>query len=230
MKKEISEALTKDLGKSDGVNSMYEFGGLFGELDHTIAELKNWVQDKRVDHPLTLTPGKSYIQYEPLGVVTILGSWNFPLATAFAPLIPAIAAGNCVVLKTSEMAPWTAKVVKTFFARHLDLSAYQCVFGGVQVAIRLTSSPFDKICFTGSTEKGKLVAAAAAKNLVPCILELGGKSPAIVDKSCNLDFTCKKIATMSFLNAGQFCIRSDYVLVEYSMVNKFVETMSKYLD
>jgi len=175
-------------------------------------------------------PGKSYIQQEPLGVIGIMGSWNFPIATSLGPLVSAMAAGNAVVLKPSEMAPYSAKIMKTLFARHLDLNAYQCVNGQVQVAIRTSQSPFDKIVFTGSTEKGKLVAAAAARNLTPCILELGGKCPIIVDKSADMDYAVSKIATISFINSGQLCIRADYCLIESSLVNTFVKKLHEKLE
>lgn len=132
----------------------------------------------------------------------MLGSWNYPLATALGPVISAIAAGNCVILKPSEVAPFTAKAVKDLFDRFLDRTAYACVNGAVNVAIRTTQTPVDLIIFTGSTEKGKLVAAAAAKNLVPCILELGGKCPMVIDESCDLEYTAKKAAAMGFLNSG----------------------------
>jgi aldehyde dehydrogenase (NAD+) len=141
-----------------------------------------------VDTPMLIGPGKSYIIREPLGVVAIIGSWNYPFVTTISPMANAIAAGNTVVLKPSELSPFSAKIIKTLMAMSIDSSCYQCVFGHVKVAIALTSSPVDKIIFTGSTEKGRLVAAAAAKNLVPCILELGGKSPMIVDKSANLEY------------------------------------------
>ena len=133
-----------------------------------------------------------------------------------------MAAGNCVLLKPSEMAPYTAKILKQLFARFLDCNAYQCVNGAVNVAIRTTTSPVDLIIFTGSTEKGKLVAQAAAKNLVPCILELGGKCPMVIDENCDLGYTAKKAAAMAFLNSGQLCIRSDYCLVQSSLMDKFL--------
>lgn len=172
------------------------------------------MKEECVDTPFSLGPGKSYIMKEPLGVIAVMGSWNFPISTTIVPAISAIAAGNCVVIKPSEMAPWSAKIMKTLCARYLDLAAYKCINGQVQVAIRTTTSKFDKIIFTGSTEKGKLVAAAAAKNLVPCCLELGGKCPLVIDKSADLEFAAMKIAQTGFINSGQLCIRCDYLLVD----------------
>jgi aldehyde dehydrogenase (NAD+) len=202
MSADLSKAVTADLAKDDFSNWLFEVRMLEREIEHGLKHLKGWMKDECVDTPLMLGPAKSYLQKEPLGVVAVLGSWNYPLATALGPVISAILAGNCVILKPSEMAPYTAKAVKTLFARFLDLSAYQCINGGVNVAIRTTSSKVDLIIFTGSTEKGKLVAGAAAKNLVPCILELGGKCPMIIDESCDLAYSCKKAAAMGFLNSG----------------------------
>ena len=158
MASELSKAVTTDLAKSDFSNWLFELCMLEREIDHTLAHLSRWMKDECVDTPLMLGPGKSYLQREPLGVVAVLGSWNYPLATLIGPVISAISAGNAVLLKPSEMAPFTAKAVKTLFARFMDLSTIQCVNGGVNVAIRTTSSPVDLIVFTGSTEKGKLVA------------------------------------------------------------------------
>lgn len=202
MATDLSSAVTQDLAKDDFSNWMFELRMIEREVEHSLKHLKSWMTDEVMDTPLFLGPARSYLQREPLGIVAVLGSWNYPLATALGPVVSAIAAGNTVLLKPSEMAPWTAKAVKTLFARFLDLNAFQCVNGAVNVAIRLTSSPVDLIIFTGSTEKGKLVAGAAAKNLVPCILELGGKCPLVLDDSCDLEYTAKKTAAMAFLNSG----------------------------
>lgn len=162
--------------------------------------------------------------------MAVLGSWNYPLATALGPCISAIAAGNCVILKPSEVAPYTAKAVKDLFDRFLDRSAFVCINGAVNVAIRTTQTPVDLIVFTGSTEKGKLVAAAAAKNLVPCILELGGKCPMVIDESCDLEYTAKKAAAMAFINSGQLCIRSDYLLVHTNLADKFITRLKANME
>lgn len=200
------------------------------DVEHTMEHLQDWMTEKCIDTPFMIGPAKSYILAEPLGVVAVLGSWNYPLATAIAPVINAIAAGNCVILKPSEIAPYTSRVMKKLFAFHLDSNAYQCVQGAVQVAIRATSSPVDLIIFTGSTEKGRLVAAAAAKNLVPCILELGGKSPVVVDKSADVEFAAMKLAHIAFMNSGQLCIRSDYVLCEHSLVQDLIKQLKKQIE
>jgi len=227
---DLSKAVTADLAKDDFSNWLFEIRMLEREIEHCLKHLKGWMKDECVNTPLMLGPAKSYLQKEPLGVVAVLGSWNYPLATSIGPVISAIAAGNCVILKPSEMAPYTAVVVKTLFARFLDLTAYKCINGGVNVAIRTTSSLVDLIIFTGSTEKGKLVAMSAAKNLVPCILELGGKCPMIIDESCDLEYTAKKAAAMGFLNSGQLCIRSDYILVHTTLADKFLTKLKANMD
>lgn len=163
-------------------------------------------------------------------MVAILGSWNFPIATLLGPLVSAIAAGNAVIAKPSEISAFSAKVIKSLFMRHLDLNVYQCVNGGIKTAISLTSSKVDLIIYTGSTEKGRLVAAAAAQNLTPCILELGGKSPIIVDEGCNLDYTVSKVAAIANLNFGQLCIRCDYVLIPHTIADKFCESLTRKID
>ncbi len=139
---------------------------------------------------MMLGPATSKITNEPFGVVLVMGSWNYPLYTLLGPMVHAIGAGNTVIVKPSEIAPHVSNQVKRFVMKYLDTNAYICVEGQVQVAIALTNKKFDLICYTGSSEKGKLVAQAAAKNLVPCILELGGKCPTVVDESANIDFAC----------------------------------------
>lgn len=227
MQKELCEEVQKDLGRESFATWFYEFSVIEKEIDHTLANLKAWRKGQCVSTPVFLGPACSRIIYEPLGVACIIGSWNFPLYTTLAPLIYAIAAGNAAVIKPSEVSAFTSKKLKALITRWLDLNCFACVEGKVEVAKALTNSKFDLICFTGSTEKGKLVAEAAGKNLVPCILELGGKSPAVVDENANLEHTAKKIALGRFLNAGQVCISPDYVLVHYQVTEKFITYLGK---
>lgn len=189
------------------------------EVDHTIENLKKWMANTSVDQPMLTGIAESYIVREPLGVFSVIGSWNYPYLTVLCPLVSVIAAGNCAIIKPSELSPWSSTELKNLIARYLDTSCFQCVLGGVKVAIRSTSVKVDKIIFTGSTEKGALVAQSAAKNLVPCILELGGKSPCIIDKGADLSYTASKISFCSFFNFGQTCVRPDYILIDYSIVN-----------
>lgn len=174
-----------------------------------------------------LGPAKSRIVYEPRGVVAILGSWNYPIYTVLSPLVNAIAAGNAAIVKPSELAPYIYKKLKSLFVLHLDNDVYPIIEGQVEVAKALTSAKVDMICFTGSTEKGRLVAEAAGKNLVPCLLELGGKSPLIVDSSASVSFAAKKIAMAKFVNSGQTCVAPDYVLCHYSVADKLIADLKK---
>jgi aldehyde dehydrogenase (NAD+) len=143
------------------------------------------------------------------------------------PLVSVIASGNCAVVKPSEVAPHASLKLKQLILRNLDGDSYRAIEGLVEVAKALTNAPFDGICFTGSTEKGRLVATAAGKNLVPCVLELGGKCPVIVDESANLDFAAKEIARARFMNCGQTCVATDYVLLHYSVTDSFVRLLEK---
>lgn len=161
MNKELIESVKADIGRESFVTWFSEISILEKEIDHTISNLKKWSRDIVVDTPVFLGPAKSKIVHEPLGVVAIMGSWNFPLYTNLSPLISVIAAGNTAVIKPSEIAPATLRKIKALFARNMDTSAYICIEGAVLVAQKLSSSKLDCICFTGSSEKGKLVAQAA---------------------------------------------------------------------
>ena len=161
MNKELIEAVKADIGRESFVTWFSEISILEKEIDHTLSNLKKWSKDIVVDTPVFLGPAKSKIVHEPLGVVAIMGSWNFPLYTNISPLISVIAAGNTAVIKPSEIAPATLRKIKALFARNMDTSAYICIEGAVLVAQKLSSSNLDCICFTGSSEKGKLVAQAA---------------------------------------------------------------------
>lgn len=174
-----------------------------------------------VPTPFYMTPGLSYIHYEPLGVALIMNAWNYPFMGAIQPLITAIATGNMAIIKTSEVAKSSSKVIKKLVERYLDNKAYKVIEGEVEVAKEIITKPFDLVVFTGSSDKGKIVASAAGKNLTPCILELGGKSPCIVDKKANLDYAADKIVFGRFSNSGQTCVAPDYVLVHEEVASEF---------
>jgi aldehyde dehydrogenase (NAD+) len=227
--KDIDDALKTDLGREGYTNVLFETGGIEKKIDHAIENLHQWMQPDKKDTPIVLGPGRSRVVYEPLGVALIMGSWNFPFFTTIGPVIYAIAAGCCFIAKPSELAPQSSKIIKRLIVRYLDSSCYSCIEGAVKVAIAITSKPFDVILFTGSTEKGKLVAAAAAKNLVPCILELGGKSPTIIDESADLDFAAKKVVWGRYANCGQICVAPDYVLCHNKHIGKFNDLLKKYI-
>lgn len=175
------------------------------------------MKDEHFDPHLIFAPSQTYIKYEPLGVALIFGSWNYPYFVNIKPLIQAIATGNSAMIKPSEMSPATSEAIKNLVDKYLDPRFYRVILGGVDLSIEITKHKWDLICFTGSTEKGKLVAKAAAENLIPCILELGGKCPMIVDESANADHAAFKAVAFKFQNAGQTCINLDYILVHESL-------------
>ena len=155
-----------------------------------------------MDTTLMAAPGKSYLIPEPYGVVLVIGAWNYPIFTLIPPVAQAIGAGNAVVLKPSELVPHVSNVLAKLITKYLDKSLYRVIEGGVNVAINITKQPFDLIIFTGGTEKGKLVAKAAAENLVPCILELGGKGPCIIDSTSDLALVGRRVISTKFFNCG----------------------------
>jgi aldehyde dehydrogenase (NAD+) len=154
--------------------------------------------DVYFDPALIFFPNSTKIRYEPLGVALIYGSWNFPYFVTLKPLANAIAAGNCAIIKPSEMSPKSSGIIQKIVQKYLDNDCYRVILGDVNVSIQIGKFPFDLICFTGSTEKGKLVAKVAAENLIPCILELGGKCPIIIDESADVDFAAMKVAAAKF--------------------------------
>jgi aldehyde dehydrogenase (NAD+) len=156
------------------------------------------MRDVYFDPSLIFFPNSTKIRYEPLGVALIYGSWNFPYFVTLKPLANAIAAGNCAIIKPSEMSPKSSNIIQKIVQKYLDNDCYRVILGDVNVSIQIGKYPFDLICFTGSTEKGKLVAKVAAENLIPCILELGGKCPMIIDESADVDFAAMKAVAAKF--------------------------------
>lgn len=167
--------------------------------------------------------------YEPLGVVAVYGAWNVPMSTTVKPLITAISAGNCCFVKPSEMSPCIAEMIKKLVDSYLDPKAIAVVNGGPELGKKMNTQRFDLICFTGSTQVGKIVAAEAGKNLVPCILELGGKCPFIVDSDADINTAATKCMMAKTLNSGQVCIAPDYVMVHEKVLKRFVEACQRKL-
>ena len=174
---------------------------------------------------LLLAPGRTSVRYEPFGVCGIYSAWNYPLVTMLKPVVQCICTGNAAIIKPSEVAPATSAVLKKFVERYLDTDFYQVIEGGIDVAVALNKQKLDLICFTGSTSVGKIVATAAAANLTPCILELGGKCPVVVDREADLDHATDKLCFSKFQNQGQTCLAPDYFLVHESVVKVFVAMM-----
>ena len=221
----LEEALKKDLGKSAFESYATEIGFVLADIRYTIQNLQKWSAPKRVRTPLYLFPGKSKIQKEPYGSVLILWPYNYPVQLLAEPLIGAIAAGNCAVLKPSELTPHVSEAMYQIVHSTFKEEYIACVEGGVEVNQELLSQKFDYIFFTGSERVGRIVMKAAAENLTPVTLELGGKSPVIIEKTANIKEAARRIAWGKLMNAGQTCVAPDYVLVDESRKQQFLTEM-----
>lgn len=221
----LEEALKKDLGKSAFESYATEIGFVLADIRYTIQNLQKWSAPKRVRTPLYLFPGKSKIQKEPYGSVLILGPYNYPVQLLAEPLVGAIAAGNCAVLKPSELTPHVSEAMYQIVHSTFKEEYIACVEGGVEVNQELLSQKFDYIFFTGSERVGMIVMKAAAENLTPVTLELGGKSPVIIEKTANIKEAARRIAWGKLMNAGQTCVAPDYVLVDESRKQQFLTEM-----
>ncbi|NFS29627.1 aldehyde dehydrogenase [Clostridium botulinum] len=227
---EIYEALNLDLGKNEFESYATEIGFILSSIEYSIKNLKKWSKCKKVKTPMYLLPSKGYIMYEPYGTVLIMGPYNYPFQLLIEPLIGAISAGNCAVLKPSELSPNVSKVVSKIISETYNENYITCIEGGIETNTALINSKFDYIFFTGSVNVGKIVMKAAAENLIPITLELGGKSPVIVDKSTNVKVVAKRIIWGKTLNAGQTCVAPDYVLAENSIKDSLIEEMKKVIQ
>ena len=224
---QILKALRSDLGKSAEESYMSEIGMCLTEIRHTARHLREWSRPQRVPTPLMHFPGSSRIVREPRGVCLIIAPWNYPFLLAVGPMISAIAAGNCVTLKPSEYAPATAAVLEKMLDVCFEERFCRTVTGGAEVSAAETARPYDMIFFTGSTAVGRKVMAAAAQNLTPVVLELGGKSPCIVDETADLPVAAARIIWGKCLNSGQTCVAPDYVLVARSRKDALIREMQK---
>jgi aldehyde dehydrogenase (NAD+) len=227
----LDEAIYKDFKKSPFENYNTELALLFLEIKDAVKNLKNWSAKKRVSTSILNQPGKSYIIPEPLGVCLVISAWNYPYQISLAPVIAAIAAGNTVILKPSELSSHTSAALAKIINNNFDTGFFHVVEGDREVTSELLKYKFDKIFFTGSVSVGKIIYAAAAKHLTPVTLELGGKSPAIITESANIKLSAKRLIWSKFLNAGQTCIAPDYLLVHKSIkdayLNALVEEIKK---
>lgn len=221
---DIVMAAKADLGRPE-FEAYFEIATL-SEINLTLKKLKTWMKPKRVKSTLENFPSSAWIQPDPLGAVLIIGPWNYPFQLMVSPLVGAIAAGNCAILKPSEHAPHTAKVVSDLIADTFDPSYITVFEGDASVSQQLLAEKFDHIFFTGGTAIGRIVMEAAAKHLTPVTLELGGKSPCIVDADINLDHAAKRIAWGKFINAGQTCIAPDYLLIDRTVKAAFLDKLT----
>lgn len=217
-------ALRADLGKPEQESFFSEVGGIYASIDLFVKNLTKWTKARAVNTPI-VQYGESYIEYEPYGSVLIIVPFNYPFQLAMEPLIGAIASGNTVVVKPSELAPETERVISDILREAFDERYVASICGGVDVITKLLSQRFDYIFFTGSVRVGKIVMEAASKNLTPLTLELGGKSPVFIDESFDIKLAAKRIAWGKFLNNGQTCIAPDYVLVHESRKLALIEEL-----
>lgn len=217
-------ALRADLGKPEQESFFSEVGGIYASIDLFVKNLAKWTKARAVNTPI-VQYGESYIEYEPYGSVLIIAPFNYPFQLAMEPLIGAIASGNTAVVKPSELAPETERVISDILREAFDESYVASVCGGVDLITKLLSQRFDYIFFTGSVRVGKIVMEAASKNLTPITLELGGKSPVFVDENFDVRLAAKRIAWGKFLNNGQTCIAPDYVLVHESRKLALIEEL-----
>jgi coniferyl-aldehyde dehydrogenase len=220
---EFAAAISSDFGTRSPIEiRITETLFLQSGIRHAIRNLAGWMKARRVSTALAYRPGRSMIMRQPLGVVGIISPWNYPLQLALAPLIGALAAGNRAILKPSELTPAFSQALASAIAKIFAVDEVSVVTGDASVGKQFAALPFDHLVFTGSTAVGREVAQAAARNLTPVTLELGGKSPAIIDASCNLESVIDRIAWGKLINAGQTCIAPDYMLVPRNEVDRFV--------
>ena len=224
---QIINALYADFKKPAFEAITTETSYIQAELKHTIKNIDKWAKPTMVLPSFINFPSSDYIYKEPYGKVLIISPWNYPYQLALCPLIAAVAAGNQVVLKPSELTPNTSRIIAKIIAETFDENHVACIEGGVEVTTSLLANRWDFIFFTGSVAVGKIVAKAAAENLTPVTLELGGKNPCIIDATANLKLSAKRIVWGKFINAGQTCIAPDYILVSEKIKTAFVELLKK---
>lgn len=226
-RKEIQDAMMADFKKPLEEVDLSEIFVMTSEIKHALHHLGQWMRDKPVETPMSMLGSKSYIKYEPKGVCLIISPWNFPLNLTFGPLISAVAAGNTVIIKPSEMTPNSSAIIKKIVGDVFEANEVAIVEGAIETSTKLLELPFNHIFFTGSPQVGKIVMAAAAKHLTSVTLELGGKSPTIVDETANLKSAAKRIVWGKFFNTGQVCIAPDYLMVHESKKDALISEIQK---
>ncbi len=226
----IFEALKQDLNKP----AFEAYGGdtaiVINEIDHTLKHLRSWAKPKKVKTPVAYYPSRSFILPEPYGIALIIGPWNFPFQLLFGPLVGAMAAGNCVLLKPPVAAPYSTRLIAAMIRDHFDPSYISVVEGGAETGQLLLEEKFDYIFFTGGPATGRLVMQAAARHLTPVTLELGGKNPCIVDADTQLDYTARRIVWGKFFNAGQSCVAVDYLLVDKRIKQPLLDLIARTIN
>ena len=226
----LTDAIYKDFKKSAFETYISELAHVYADIKQAKRKLKKWAKKKRVKTNLVNQPGKSYVIPEPLGVSLIIGAWNYPYLLTLAPMVPAIASGCTIILKPSELAENTSNALAQMLNNAFQSDYIKVIEGGIPETTALLEQKFDKIFFTGSVPIGKIVYQAAAKNLTPVTLELGGKSPAFIAADCNQKIAAKRLIWGKFLNAGQTCIAPDYLLVDEKIAETFKKLLKQELE
>ncbi|WP_395044614.1 aldehyde dehydrogenase [Flavobacterium sp.] len=224
---QIVSALYNDFKKPEFESIITETSYVVSDLKHTIKNINNWTKPKNIFPSIINFPSSDYILSEPFGKVLIIAPWNYPYQLALCPLIAAVAAGNQVILKPSELTPNTSKIILKIVSEVFNKNHVEVVEGGIDVSQKLLKQRWDYIFFTGSVSIGKIVAKAAAEFMTPVTLELGGKNPCIIDKNCNIKLTAKRIVWGKFINAGQTCIAPDYLLVHTNVKSKIIAAIKE---
>lgn len=227
---DIHIAMQKDLRKPGLETDITEIKTVVTEINFAIHRLHQWMSRKRVSTPLMLFGTSSYVQFQPKGTVLIISPWNFPVNLSLGPLVGAVAAGNCVILKPSEYTPHASHLIRQIVEEVFDEQEVAVIEGDATVSKSLLQFPFNHIFFTGGTEVGKIIMRAAAEHLSSVTLELGGKSPVIIDESVNMKVAVEKIAWLKFMNFGQICISPDYVLVQESVKDVFIKELTACIE
>ena len=221
---EILNALSKDLRKPP-TEAFFEIIAVKQEIKIAQKKLSKWMQTKQINVPISLRPAKAYVQPDPLGCILIIGPWNYPFSLTLQPLVGALAAGNTAVLKPSEHSPHVSNLINKLIKKYFPSNIVQVIEGDGNIAADLMTQKFDHVFFTGGENIGKKVMEAAAKNLTPVTLELGGKSPAVVIEGANLEVTARRIIWGKSLNAGQTCIAPDHLLVEHKLFDSLISNL-----
>lgn len=226
---DVLDALQADLGKPALEGFTTEIAYIHGEIDLMNKKLRSWMKPERVSTPLVVQPASSAIYKEPLGVALIIGAWNYPLTLVLGPLLGAVAAGNCAVIKPSEISPATSQLLARLIPRYLDTSCIRVVEGAIPETTALLKEQFDHIFYTGNGHVGRIVMTAAAQHLTPVVLELGGQCPCIIDKDVDLDVAIKRICWGKFSNAGQTCVAPNHLLVHEDVYEAVIEKLKSTL-
>ncbi|WP_460891488.1 aldehyde dehydrogenase [Rufibacter soli] len=223
----ITKALAEDFGKPAFETYATEIAILLSEIKFILKHLRKWVAPHKVKSSFLNFPSKDAIYHEPYGVALVIGAWNYPFQLTLSPMLGAMAAGCCAILKPSELTPATSQLIARLIQEHFPAEYLTVAQGGPEVSQALLDLPFDKMFFTGSTAVGKIVAQAAAKNLIPVTLELGGKSPCLVDETANLAVAARRIVWGKFMNAGQTCVAPDYILVQEKVAPQLLQHLAQ---